>query len=360
MPLRIGHHDGVLVPRMVLDEDAAAGTEAYFQRLMRHVERVKHLDEGCDGAVLGPPPTGGLGPTDGDRVQVVDLLRRGDSDGEAEVSVRYEAAVAALQMPRVRYCHLDWHGAMDEGGVEPTVEQLWAVVPFAGAPASTGVMARDAQGRLRTTADAVQARVLRFNCADSLDRTNLAAFFEALRALKWLRRALKFSTCTRGHAAAEGRGCGEGDGGWFGSCPSRDDLRRVERDSVRDSSLSPGRELAAPAFEDVVGALGPDLLAAVCGMFVTAGDAVAEIFTGSGAMHTAAIRRLAPELPSAPSNALIALRRRIENTFHDAKRTVQSDLLLGRHSSQEEWERELCRKSLERLHGDESVTDRTF
>ena len=122
-----------------------------------------------------------------------------------------------------------------------------------------------------------QSGILRLNCVDSLDRTNLVSFFVALQASGELRRLLR-----------------------------------------NDSEPSfPFQQLTLPQVRSY---LGEDLVGFLAEAFVSNGDVCSLLYTNTPATHTDAIREMSPRLSKAQSNAKLSVMRRYQNTVNDTGR----------------------------------------
>eukprot|EP01062_Namystynia_karyoxenos_P073322 TRINITY_DN70124_c0_g1_i1.p1 TRINITY_DN70124_c0_g1~~TRINITY_DN70124_c0_g1_i1.p1 ORF type:complete len:1598 (+),score=505.70 TRINITY_DN70124_c0_g1_i1:362-4795(+) len=132
-----------------------------------------------------------------------------------------------------------------------------------------------------------QPALLRINCVDSLDRTNLAGFFMALQLAAEMARRL----------------CGD-DGGSF---------------SAVDKELAEVRRI-----------LGEDMVDALAGAFLVNGDTCSLLYTNTPATHTEAIRECSPRLGKAISNATLSIMRRYQNTVVDSTRHDTILAFLGR------------------------------
>ncbi|KAJ9443301.1 Phosphatidylinositol 3 [Diplonema papillatum] len=123
-----------------------------------------------------------------------------------------------------------------------------------------------------------QKGILRLNCVDSLDRTNLASFFMALQIVAELRRAVGTNTDT------------------------------------------PAYPLEGKTLTEVRTSLGEEIVNYLAEAFVANGDVCSFLYTNTPATHTAAIRELSPRLAQAQSNMALSVMRRYQNTVHDNNR----------------------------------------
>eukprot|EP00891_Asterochloris_glomerata_P005930 jgi/Astpho2/5930/Aster-02418 len=155
-------------------------------------------DEGADG-VVGDPSTR-------TPVNCINLLRCSmQRQDELMLSEHFSEGVRAVRKscPRapIKVLNFDWHGMMKEIREKESVAALWqllgSLVPASGVAA--GVMERLPQpaaqvtvadrcstawdGRWRMRWQRQQRGLERYNCADSLDRTNAASYFAAVQVL---------------------------------------------------------------------------------------------------------------------------------------------------------------------------------
>lgn len=143
-------------------------------------------------------------------IAVVNLLRKGSLDRDRSEAKLYSAfcdLMAALQ----RECGmdivnigLDWHElASTHGGLAPVVQILWGATEqyvkrfgftkgvFVEAGAADAAADETMWGdTLAARREQRQQGVFRFNCADSLDRTNVASYYSAFQVLLEQARAM--------------------------------------------------------------------------------------------------------------------------------------------------------------------------
>ncbi|KAJ5076309.1 phosphoinositide phosphatase sac9-related [Anaeramoeba ignava] len=137
-----------------------------------------------------------------------------------------------------------------------------------------------------------QEGVMRYNCADSLDRTNVATFF--------IMQQILAEFCLRLNIGLTEK------------------LRKNEYWQFFSYSLS-----------ELNKSIKVRLWEALAEFFVANGDVCSIAYTNSPAMHTALIREYSPNLSNAPNNTMIVLKRRYENVQHDHVRQLTFQLFLG-------------------------------
>lgn len=165
----------------VAARDPYAGTADYFSRI---------------ASLYTPPESAeaeGVSSSEGGvAITCVNLLRSGLRAPELLLTEHFHEGARrvrrALPSLPLRVLNFDWHAAVKGLGDAAAVEGLWAQLAAACAAAGVtrGVSAAGgvgAGGPARHEVLSWQRGVVRYNCADSLDRTNLASFFGAAQLL---------------------------------------------------------------------------------------------------------------------------------------------------------------------------------
>eukprot|EP00892_Ulva_mutabilis_P001530 jgi/Ulvmu1/11378/UM075_0040.1 len=200
------------------------GSRRYFRRLQLRYQHlvlpqaeVKTKVAAPADAAPGGSPVCPVGLTPSQRaasrkfpIAVVNLLRKGSLDRDRSEAKLYSAfcdLMHALQHEcgmDIVNIGLDWHElASTHGGLAPVVQILWgATEQYAkrfGFTKGEFVEARAADAAADETLwgpglvarrERRQAGVFRFNCADSLDRTNVASYYSAFQVLLEQARAM--------------------------------------------------------------------------------------------------------------------------------------------------------------------------
>ena len=233
---------------------------------------------------------------------------------------RSQLAERGLAM-RLTMCNFDWHRLKKEIGLQSTVRGLWdrlrptleeadftegIILPCAGSAGLHGAGGGGPRAGLHAWQVQIEKRqrsLLRFNCADSLDRTNLCCFMVSQQLL--LEQCRRLGRGLRTEALEDG---------------SRLDLK------------APWAFLTAQGFQmdHVKQAFEERLLEWLAEAYVRNGDIFSQLYTSTPALATGAIREYTT-LPPAQSDALISTQRRYHNVLGDADRQCQYLLLLGRH-----------------------------
>ena len=133
------------------------------------------------------------GVTAGERqsfpITCVNLLRCAPGKPEMLLSEHFHEAISGVRqrtgLESVSILNFDWHANCKTLGEPKTVEGLWVALrnPLVEGSMSTGIASAFDGERVEKTVSGWQRGILRYNCADSLDRTNLAGFFVAVQVL---------------------------------------------------------------------------------------------------------------------------------------------------------------------------------
>ena len=307
------------------------GTRRYFRRLQRRYCWREGGGGGSDDATATTPPTD---PSTTVPILCINLLRcaisRRDelllSEHFAEGVRRAARGSATTTTTRarsplpLRLINFDWHAVTKDLGEVGAVEGLWSALRplLAGggvtvgtltpAPSSPPPSPDGAWPHCAVAYSARQAGILRFNCADSLDRTNAACYFACLAAAAECARALDRSP-------ALGRpppppptqeALAELPPGWEEAAKPDGRVFFVDhtnrsttwaRPPSRAATAAAAAEAGAAAISQpwgvagmsvaaVAAALAPAPLAAHAAAHRAAGDAHARLYTASPAMHS--------------------------------------------------------------------------
>jgi hypothetical protein len=250
---------------------------------------------------------------------------------ETQLAGSYQESLKHVQSlvpsASIRMFNFDWHHNLKQLGSDAAISGLWGLIaPFvkSGCGLSRGtVRLHDPKttkvdslsihscpdGHLLVPHVAGKQRgVLRYNCADSLDRTNVATFFVSFQIVLEMLRSLGRTVVA--------------------------DVASVGTPVLGESETWPHFSTVTTVAQaaKALGRLGAlDLLVEY---FVQNGDVCSLLYTNSPAMHTGPMREFASdrnkELQSTPMTALIAIRRRYHNLFTDSIRHAQFALFLGR------------------------------
>lgn len=157
---------------------------------------------------------------------IVNLLAESPLKRESFLSEHFKKAIASVNEANgtddIKLVNYDWHARMKELGQDGNVESLWATlretleasgISYGGFSSQTDQGAIEPLSRdARLDTEAAQIGICRFNCADSLDRTNIVTFFVCIQVLGEMCYSMKI----RGFDKETGEG-GDTKGGWYGS-----------------------------------------------------------------------------------------------------------------------------------------------
>ncbi|XP_051142615.1 probable phosphoinositide phosphatase SAC9 isoform X2 [Andrographis paniculata] len=340
----------------VSDRDPYKGSAQYYQRLSKRYD-ARNLDV----ASGGHPKRSALIP-----IVCVNLLRNGEGKSESilvqhfEESLNYIRSTGSLPYTRIHLINYDWHASVKLKGEQQTIEGLWYLLkaPTISISISEGdylpsrqkinnckgevIYSEDYDGAFCLRSH--QNGVIRFNCADSLDRTNAASFFGALQVFAEQCRRLGISLDSdlahgynspgnySGYVAPLPPGWEKRSDAvtgktyyidhntrtttWNHPCPDKPWKRfdMTFEEFKRSTILSPVNQLAD--------------------IFLIAGDIHATLYTGSKAMHSQILSIFSEDAGkfkqfSAAQNVKITLQRRYKNAVVDSSRQKQLEIFLG-------------------------------
>lgn len=340
----------------VSDRDPYKGSSQYYQRLSKRYD-ARSLDEafreGQKKKAFVP-------------IVCINLLRNGEGKSESllvqhfEESLNYIRSTGKLPDTRVHLINYDWHASVRLKGEQQTIEGLWKLLkaPTMAIGISEGdylpsrQRLNDCRGEIIYNDDFAgafclrshQNGVIRFNCADSLDRTNAASYFGALQVFVEQCRRLTISLDSdlvygyqsvdnySGYSAPLPPGWEKRSDAvtgkiyfidhntrtttWNHPCPDKPWKRfdMTFEEFKRSTILSPVSQLAD--------------------LFLLAGDIHATLYTGSKAMHSQILSIFNEEAGkfkqfSAAQNMKITLQRRYKNAVVDSSRQKQLEMFLG-------------------------------
>ncbi|XP_043716293.1 probable phosphoinositide phosphatase SAC9 [Telopea speciosissima] len=327
------------------------GSSQYYQRLSRRYG-ARNLEVTAGGSQNKKPFV---------PVLCVNLLRNGEGKSESilvqhfEESLNHIGSTGKLPYTRIHLINYDWHATIKYKGEQQTIEELWKLLkqPTITVGISDGdylpsrQRLNDCEGEIVCNEDfqgafclrSHQNGVLRFNCADSLDRTNAASYFGSLQVFVEQCRRLGISLDTfpsinnnDGYIAPLPPGWEKRSDAvtgktyyidhntrtttWVHPCPDKP-WKRFDMtfdEFKRSTMLSPVSQLAD--------------------LFLLAGDIHATLYTGSKAMHSQILSIFNEESSkfkqfSAAQNMKITLQRRYQNAVVDSSRQKQLEMFLG-------------------------------
>ncbi|KAL3691590.1 hypothetical protein R1sor_005241 [Riccia sorocarpa] len=305
----------------------------------------------------------------------INLLRTAPGKPETILATHFSKSIIDVnkrnEVPdaNLRLVDYDWHAETKAVGEPATVTGLWKLLKdpavavgfgmgayYPGGKPDPKVAAKPNKGLQDGyfTLSQYQDGVIRFNCADSLDRTNAASFFGAVQVLAEQCRRLSLSLDSSGTspwlAGAADRDSTRGELGplppgwekrtdavtgqvyyidhntktttWKHPCPD-EPWGKVDQPWQRfDLSVERFRDTTLPL-----------PIAAMAELFLAAGDIHATLYTGSKAMHSHVINIFSEEVGkgkrSAVTNMGITLQRRFLNVVMDSSRQRQLEMFVG-------------------------------
>lgn len=340
----------------VSDQDPYKGSAQYYQRLSNRYDARKF-----DAAIGENQKKKSFVP-----IVCINLLRYGEGKSESilvhhfEESLNYVRSTGKLPDTRILLINYDWHASVKLKGEQLTIEGLWkhlrsptmAIGFSEGDYLPSRQRLNDCRGEVICTDDfegafclrSLQNGIIRFNCADSLDRTNAASFFGALQVFVEQCRRLGISLDSNlafdyqsannygGYTAPLPRGWEKRTDSvtgktyyidhntrtttWIHPCPDKPWKRfdMTFEEFKMSTILSPVSQLAD--------------------LFLLAGDIHATLYTGSKAMHSQILNIFNDEGGkfkqfSAAQNMKITIQRRYKNAIVDSSRQKQLEMFLG-------------------------------
>ncbi|QCD83090.1 probable phosphoinositide phosphatase SAC9 [Vigna unguiculata] len=341
----------------VSDCDPYKGSVEYYGRLSKRYD-ARNLDVRAGEK----PNRKALVP-----IVCINLLRNGEGKSESllvqhfEESINFIRSSGKLPYTRVHLINYDWHASTKLKGEQITIEGLWILLkaPTISIGISEGdylpsrQRINDCRGEVIYNDDfegafclrTHQNGIIRFNCADSLDRTNAASFFGCLQVFTEQCRRLGISldsdlafgyqsirTNYGGYTAPLPPGWEKRSDAvtgktyyidhntrtttWMHPCPDKPWKRfdMTFEEFKRTTILSPVSQLSD--------------------LFLLAGDIHATLYTGSKAMHSQILSIFSEEAGkfkqfSAAQNVKITLQRRYKNAVVDSSRQKQLEMFLG-------------------------------
>ncbi|CAL9245733.1 unnamed protein product [Arabidopsis halleri] len=341
----------------VADRDPYKGSTDYYQRLSKRYD-TRNLDapvgENQKKKAFVP-------------IVCVNLLRSGEGKSECilvqhfEESMNFIRSSGKLPHTRVHLINYDWHASVKLKGEQQTIEGLWMYLksPTMAIGISEGdylpsrQRLKDCRGEVICIDDiegafclrSHQNGVIRFNCADSLDRTNAASFFGGLQVFVEQCRRLGISLDTD---LGYGYNSVNNHGGYNAPLPPGWEKRA---DAVTGKSYyidhntktttwshpcpdKPWKRLDMK-FEEFKRSTILSPVSELADLFLQQGDIHATLYTGSKAMHSQILNIFSEEsgafkqFSAAQKNMKITLQRRYKNVMVDSSRQKQLEMFLG-------------------------------
>ncbi|XP_020520412.1 probable phosphoinositide phosphatase SAC9 isoform X2 [Amborella trichopoda] len=341
--------------------DPYKGSVQYYKRLSSRYGSNK-----LDGTIKGNQKRNILVP-----IVCVNLLRNGEGKSESLLVEHFEESINSIRASgkipysRIHLINYDWHASVKYKGEQQTIEGLWKLLkaPTMAVGISEGeympsAMKTDFKGALIQCKDidgvfclrTFQNGVIRFNCADSLDRTNAASYFGALQVLVEQCRRFGLSLDIGG-----GFGLPPGNrypeqgkyGEYVGPLPpgweKRSDAVTGKTFYIDHNTHTTSWEHPCPdkpwkrfdmSFEEFKNSTFATAISVLADLFLTAGDIHATLYTGSKAMHSSILQIFSEDSGrfkqfSVAKNMGITIKRRYQNVLIDSSRQKQLEMFLG-------------------------------
>lgn len=239
----------ISAPQHIVEENATSDTPTYFLNL-KALFKAKSIHAIC-------------------------MLHDDPNNGEYDLLTAYQKGVKEANSVggNIQLQIFDLNSIIKEHGSDKTRQTLiFSCKPDIEASGFT-VLSEDGQ------IEHEQSILFRFNCADSLDRTNLATFYYALILTSFF--AYETNTFHK-----------------------------------------PDTE----AYHDPIAYLNQDIIDFLGQSFITSGDIISQMYTNTPSIKTTHIRNLLSKSSSQVSDSAISIKRRLQNVVFDPQRQVVIDL----------------------------------
>ncbi|OEL28911.1 putative phosphoinositide phosphatase SAC9 [Dichanthelium oligosanthes] len=341
-------------------DDPYNGSLQYYQRLSRR------YGNKSSEANVSRQKKSGMVP-----IICVNLLRYGEGKTESVLvdhfkeSVQYMKSTGKLGSTWIQLINYDWHATVKLKGQQQTVEGLWRHLkaPTMAIGFSEGNyydvkhQLKECKGSIICNDDinggfcmeSIQNGVIRFNCADSLDRTNAASYFGALQVFVEQCSRLGISLdidamfgLSSRYSEYDGRNARSLPPGWeerFDSVTGKsfyiDHNTRTTtwEHPCQEAPQKPWKRFDM-TFDQFKGSTMLPPVNHLAELFLLAGDIHATLYTGSKAMHSEILNIFKEETGkfskfSAVQNVKITVQRRFHNYVNDSSRQKQLEMFLG-------------------------------
>ncbi|KAL5972948.1 putative phosphoinositide phosphatase sac9 [Asimina triloba] len=347
----------------VRDRDPYRGSLQYYQRLSR-----RYGSQKSNVTITSNQKKSPLIP-----IVCINLLRNGEGKSENilvqhfEESLNYIKSTGRLPYSRIHLINYDWHASVKLKGEQQTVEELWRLLkaPMVTVSFSEGdylpsiQRLRDCKGAVICNEDvdgafclrSLQNGVIRFNCADSLDRTNAASYFGALQVFVEQCTRLGISLDSEfsfGFSSVNKFSEVNSYGGYTAPLPpgweKRSDAVTGKTYYIDHNTRTTTWEHPCPdkpwkrfemGFDEFKRSTILHPVSLLAELFLLAGDIHATLYTGSKAMHSHILNIFSDDGGgkykqfSAAQNVKITLQRRYKNVLVDSSRQKQLEMFLG-------------------------------
>ncbi|XP_020235927.1 probable phosphoinositide phosphatase SAC9 [Cajanus cajan] len=342
----------------VSDCDPYKGSAQYYERLSKRYDS-RNLDiragENSNRKPLVP-------------IVCINLLRNGEGKSESilvqhfEESINFIRSTGKIPYTRVHLINYDWHASTKLKGEQMTIEGLWKLLksPTVSIGISEGdylpsrQRINDCRGEVIYNDDfegafclrTHQNGIIRFNCADSLDRTNAASFFGSLQVFTEQCRRLGISLDS--DLAFGYQSVNNNYGGYIAPLPPGWEKRSdavtgktyyIDHNTRTTTWMHPCPDKPWKrfdmTFEEFKRSTILSPVSQLSDLFLLAGDIHATLYTGSKAMHSQILSIFNEDtgkfkqFSAAQQNVRITLQRRYKNAVVDSSRQKQLEMFLG-------------------------------
>ncbi|XP_020575965.1 probable phosphoinositide phosphatase SAC9 [Phalaenopsis equestris] len=300
----------------------------------------------------------------------VNLLRNQEGKSETilvehfKESIKYVKSTGKLPYTWIQLINYDWHATVKLKGEQQTIDGLWRLLkaPTVSIGFSEGIYylskqkLKECRGLVVSNSDcdggfclnSLQNGVIRFNCADSLDRTNAASFFGSLQVFveQCKRLGVFLDRDTLSGFTSVNR-FGEYSKYGVGSLPPGWEERKdavtgkpfyIDHNTRTTTWEHPFQDKPWKRFDMSFDQFKSSTLLTpinhLADLFLLAGDIHATLYTGSKAMHSQILSIFNEDGGkfskfSAAQNVKITLQRRYQNVIVDSSRQKQLEMFLG-------------------------------
>ncbi|MQL98107.1 hypothetical protein Taro_030802, partial [Colocasia esculenta] len=342
----------------VSSQDPYRGSQQYYQRLSK-----KYGEQNSD-LRIGNRKKNSFVP-----IVCINLLRNGEGKSETVLvqhfaeSLNCIKSTGKLPHTRLHLINYDWHASVKLKGEQQTIEGLWKLLkaPTVAIGFCEGTYSlapqrhEEREGAVVCNDDveggfclrALQNGVIRFNCADSLDRTNAASYFGCLQVFAEQCRRLGISLDTDASFNSTLTNRYESGGNHSGTLPpgweERSDAVTGRPYYIDHNTKTTTWEHPCPdkpwrrfdmTFDQFKNSTILYPLTQLADLFLLAGDIHATLYTGSKAMHSQILNIFSDDSGkfkqfSVAQNVKITLQRRYQNVMNDSSRQRQLEMFLG-------------------------------
>jgi len=324
----------------VKQDDSYEHTARYFRRLRRqYTEKMNAPTAAAEDNKFS--------------VTCVNLLRCAPGRSELKLSEGFQKGVrsANKMIPNMdlRVLNFDWHANTKALGEKGTIKGLWMSINnmLKEVGYNSGRLRLEGKGgspsTFEVTQETFQKGVLRYNCADSLDRTNVASFFGVVPVLLQQCQVLNLNVID---PVSGGPGSDLPDGWEARTDQVTGKTFYIDHVNRKTTWESPARAAKSSnkheedwwvlegEVDDVRDVVSTKLLSSLMEQFKVEGDLNAMLYTGSRAMHSAILQQILPPDQHVKSktgidSALLSVKRRYLNLVHDGHRQQQIEMFLG-------------------------------